>query len=220
MPSAGPLVVVFARLPEPGRVKTRLARAIGDAAAAALYGALVEDLARRFAAAPWPVRWAIAPPAGDFARRFAIAPETCREQRGSDLGERMRGAFAAAFTDGFERVALIGSDAPELGPPHVASAFAALDDADVVFGPALDGGYTLVAMRQPHDVFAGIAWSTPGVLERSLERAAELGLRHALLGPAFDVDEASDLERLRGLVAAVPAEHSAVAAALARIRTR
>jgi hypothetical protein len=214
------LLVVFARYPEPGRVKTRLARAIGDAAAAGLYAAFIEDLARRFAGAPWAVRWAVAPPDPGFARRFGIDAAACREQRGEDLGERMRNAFEDAAADGFSRVALVGSDAPQLSRATVAQALDALDRAEVVLGPALDGGYTLIALRRPLDVFTGIRWSTPDVLAETLSRVAALGLRHVLLEPDFDVDEPDDLVRLSALLATdagAAAELPATAAAMERI---
>jgi glycosyltransferase A (GT-A) superfamily protein (DUF2064 family) len=77
-------------------------------------------------------------------------------------------------------------------------AFSSLRHVDAVFAPAEDGGYNLVALKQAHDLFSSIAMSTPGVLEATLERARELGLRVHLLPRSFDIDEMEDLERLRG----------------------
>jgi rSAM/selenodomain-associated transferase 1 len=219
MGSEARLLVVFARRPEPGRVKTRLARAIGEQGAASLYAAFVADLARRFAVAPWRVRWQIAPPMAGFAARFGLDAAACREQRGDDLGARMKSAFSDALEEGFARVVLIGSDAPQIAQATIAAAFAALDDADLVLGPALDGGYYLVAMRAGHDVFAGIRWSTATVLADTLARAGALGLRTAALDPIFDVDEPADLDRLREILDRpdVAAELPATAAELSRI---
>jgi rSAM/selenodomain-associated transferase 1 len=194
------VLVVFARCPEPGRVKTRLARTVGDDAAAALYAAFVEDLRARFAGAPFAVRWAVAPPDTGFAARFAIPIEETFAQQGGDLGARMETAFARARDAGFARTVLIGSDMPQLACATVERAFAALDRADVVLGPARDGGYYLVAARRPLDVFTGVAWSTSTVLAATCSRATELGLTVELLDRDFDVDEASDLALLDWLL--------------------
>jgi len=201
--AAGPrhaVLVAFARRPDPGRVKTRLARSIGDEPAARLYAAFVEDLRQRFADAPFAVRWAVAPPEQGFAARFAVDPQHVFPQRGEDLGKRMSDAFRAMRERGFARCAVIGTDMPQLGVATVADAFARLDDADLVLGPAEDGGYYLIAARAPLAVFDGIAWGSPDVLAATLTRAAALGLRVSLLEPGFDVDDAADLARLESLL--------------------
>src|SRR5689334_23841801 len=100
----------MARHPEPGRVKTRLARVLGTDAAAALYRAFILDLAGRLATLPYAVTWAIDPPGAPFT---TIVPHArCRPQEGDDLGERMERAFAAEFTQGDGAVAMIGADIP------------------------------------------------------------------------------------------------------------
>lgn len=195
------VLTVFARQPHPGRVKTRLARALGDERAAEIYGAFVRDLAARFAQAPFAVHWAVAPPEGGFAERFGIAPAACRPQVGADLGERMHFAFEEMARAGFTHCALVGSDLPQLPVERVERAFAALEDVDLVLGPARDGGYYLIAQRAPHDVFTGIRWSTSRVLAATLARAESLALRVHLLEEDFDVDGVADLERLRGILA-------------------
>jgi rSAM/selenodomain-associated transferase 1 len=194
-------LVVFARDPAAGGVKTRLAAAIGASGATALYAAFVKDLAQRFASAPFRVVWAVAPPDLGFAARFWLSPETCEVQVDGDLGARMRAAFAAHTKSPDARCVLIGSDAPQLERSLVERAFDRLDGADLVLAPADDGGYTLIAMREPHDVFCGVAWSTATVLVETLARARSLGLRVQLLEPGFDVDTESDLARLAKLAA-------------------
>jgi len=198
--AAGDVLVVFARYPEPGQVKTRLARSLGEEAAASLYAAFVADLRQRFAAAPFAVRWAVAPPDAGFAARFGIAREHVFVQQGSDLGARMRQAIARLLDEGFARCAIIGSDMPQLAPGTVTDAFARLQQADLVLGPADDGGYYLIAARAALDVFDGIAWGTPSVLAATRGRAAELGLRLGLLAPGFDIDEGADLARLEAML--------------------
>ena len=194
------VLVVFARCPEPGRVKTRLARDVGDEVAAALYAAFVTDLRTRFAAAPFAVRWAVAPPDAGFAARFAVLDGETFPQRGDDLGARMRAAFGRVRDEGFARCVLIGSDTPQLALATVEGAFASLDAADLVLGPARDGGYYLIAARGPLDVFDGIAWGTATVLAATRARAAAQHLTVALLDEDFDVDDATDLQRLEALL--------------------
>ena len=133
------LLVVFARLPVPGRVKTRLAATLGDGPAADLYEAFVRDLVVSTADPRWEVRWEVAPPHERFAERFDLDPASCVPQEGRDLGERMLVALRRARNDGFARCVLVGSDAPQVGASHVAAALEALGPpeaprADLVFG--------------------------------------------------------------------------------------
>ena len=195
-------LVVFVRYPVPGRVKTRLGRTLGDDRAARVYDAFVRDLVGRFAGSPFQVRWAVAPPNPGFAERFCVAAEHCCEQEGADLGARMLHAFRTELAGQEGRCVLIGSDAPHLSVEHVHDALARLGEADVVLGPAMDGGYYLIAMGEPHDVFSGITWSVDSVREATRARARDLGLRVAELAPDFDVDDVADLERLRELLRA------------------
>lgn len=194
----GDRLIVFVKAPRPGAVKTRLARDLGAAAAADLYRRIAERVLRGSA------------PAGDeYLRTVAFAPadardeiaawlpgEELRAQRGGDLGERMAAAFADAFAAGSRRVALAGSDVPELTRERVGEAFSALDGHDMALGPAADGGYYLVALARPRPaLFEGVAWSTERVLAETLERAAAAGLRVRLLGTLRDVDTPEDARR-------------------------
>ena len=226
IPGGGPagraahdVLVVFARCPEPGRVKTRLARVVGDASAADLYAAFLADLRDRFAASTFEVRWAVAPPDGGFARRLGISRGATFVQQGDHLGARMHSAFARVRDEGFARCVLVGSDMPQLAVATVQRAFAALDHADLVLGPACDGGYYLIAACRPLAVFDGIAWGTDAVLSETRARAAEQRLTVALLDEDFDVDEATDLDRLEALLADERARAAmpATTAALARL---
>jgi glycosyltransferase A (GT-A) superfamily protein (DUF2064 family) len=113
----------------------------------------------------------------------------------------MHAAFREMERRGFARAVLIGSDSPQLPPSRVESALAALDGADLVLGPAADGGYYLIAMRTAHDVFSGIRWSAPDVLAATLAKAEAARLRTRLLEEDFDVDTREDLARLEALLA-------------------
>jgi rSAM/selenodomain-associated transferase 1 len=200
MNSTGTLVVVFARLPEAGVVKTRLAGRLSGEAAAELYAAFVTDLLAELCNGPWTFRVAVAGDKAAFAARFGLEAGTCMAQSGEDLGARMDAVFRLALErEGFARCILVGSDLPQLDRARVSRAVAALagGESDLVLGPALDGGYYLIGMAKPQPVFAGIPWSSATVLSRTRERADALGLRCALLAEDFDIDTGDDLERLK-----------------------
>ena len=114
-------------------------------------------------------------------------------QVAGDLEARLVAAFSAAFTDGFGMVAAIGSDCVELTAVHFAEAWQALETHDAALGPAVDGGYYLLALRAPHpELFRDIAWSTAAVCRQTLDRAEAAGLRVHLLPTLRDVDTAED----------------------------
>jgi rSAM/selenodomain-associated transferase 1 len=208
---------VFVKLPQPGSVKTRLVPALGAQAAAELYEALVEA-----------VLVATEPERGEYERLVYYAPHDAaqamrawlpggrlRHQCEGDLGTRLADAFSRAFARGARRVAIVGTDVPALTRDTVLEAFAALDAADVVLGPAHDGGYYLMALHEPRpELFRGVSWSSPAVLVETLERAGRAGLSVATLGPLRDLDTIDDLraewpallpllERRPGLQAAI-----------------
>ena len=220
--SAAWLLYIFARAPEPGRSKTRLIGRLGAAGAAALHAAMIEDVlglsravaARRvLAAADRPDRFH--PFLVEMAAREGI-PLVAQSE--GDLGARMAAAIAAGLGEA-ERVCIIGSDSPALLPAQIAAAFARLDTADVVLGPAEDGGYWLIGARRPlGEVLAETAWSTPAVLQTTRTRAEQAGLRVALAELHWDVDEPTDLERLSRVLAAEPARAPATRAALLALR--
>jgi hypothetical protein len=191
----------MAKYPEPGRVKTRLAAALGARAACALYRAFILDLAARLGRLPYRVTWAYWPPTARFP---ALVPGVrCRPQRGADLGARLAHAVEDEMAEGPGPVLVVGADAPHVSARYLAEAAAALTGGmDLVVGPAFDGGYYLIGVRaaQP-GLFSGVPWSTAAVCRATLERAAGLGLRAHVLPPTFDVDHVEDLERLRDLLA-------------------
>jgi uncharacterized protein len=188
----------MAKYPEPGRVKTRLAAALGDERACALYRAFILDLADRLAALPYEVIWSYDPAPASFA---ALVPRArCVPQAGGDLGARMEHAMAAAFAEHAAPVVVLGADVPHV-PVSSIEAAAAVEPGRVVLGPAEDGGYYLIALARPApELFAGVPWGGPGVLDATRARAGHLGLATDLLAPTFDVDESVDLARLRRLL--------------------
>jgi len=197
-----PRVLVMAKHPVPGLVKTRLAARIGTTAAAALQAAFLRDLGARLAVTGLAVTWAVTPPDAPF--HTIVAGAHTIAQIPGDLGARMTHAIGALFAAGPAPVVTLGSDVPHLDPGALAEATVALaGGADCVLGPARDGGYYLIALRAPAPaLFAGVAWGSDRVLEETRARAAACGLRLHLLAPTFDVDSWDDLRALRALLAA------------------
>ncbi len=204
--SADTALVIIARYPEAGKTKTRLARSIGDEATAQLYAAFLTDLAQRFAGQAYDVYWTFTPAHVDYAAFIAtLVPEfassmTCFPQQGADLGERLLYAFQWTHAHGYQNSILIGSDSPHISRNIIVDACTALNEADVVLGPSDDGGYYLIAMHEPHDVFSGIPMSTSIVTQRTIEQAERQGLTVQCIHSLFDVDELPDLLRLTQLL--------------------
>jgi rSAM/selenodomain-associated transferase 1 len=215
-------LIVFLKHPEPGAVKTRLTPALGAEAAAALYRALAEEVLK--ATVPrlgeYETLVFFDPPGAVEAIRAWLPGMRLRPQCAGDLGARMTAAFRRAFERGGRRVAIIGTDAPAVSRETVVGALAALDEADVVVGPAEDGGYYLLALRAPRpELFEGVAWSTPAVLEQTLARAATAGLRVRQLRRLRDIDTLEDVQaewpRIRLLLEGRPELQQRVEAVLA-----
>jgi rSAM/selenodomain-associated transferase 1 len=190
-------VAVFARWPEPGRVKTRLSPALPEALACDLYRAMLGDalaaaLATRADARA--IYWADAP-----AERTAFAVPASfevRGQQGRGLGARLERAFDEMLRAPGDRAVVIGADCPDADPAYLCQAIVLLAEHDLVLGPARDGGYTLIGLSRPAPgLFRGVAWGTSRVLEQTLERAAALGLGAAQLDPLEDLDTPADLAR-------------------------
>ncbi|MEQ8263519.1 TIGR04282 family arsenosugar biosynthesis glycosyltransferase [Pseudohaliea sp.] len=186
----------FAREPVPGRVKTRMQPVLDAAGACELHSALLTHTARQLATVDCCERelWVAGDPSHPvLAHAAALGGAAVRRQQGADLGERMLHALATALADS-PRVVLVGSDCPGLDDAYVEAAFAALATADVVLGPALDGGYVLIGVRRVDALlFRGVDWSTSKVLAQTLARVDALGWRAALLEPRRDIDRPEDL---------------------------
>lgn len=208
-------LTIAAKAPRPGHVKTRLAAAIGDVAAAELYGAFLRDLAARFPDAAWFVT-----PLAEWEQvtDCYLGRSACLlAQPPGDWTERQRAFFRGASARGEERSVLVASDSPQLRAEIVAEAFALLDRHELVLGPVLDGGYYLIGMSGWHDVLADVAMSTSSVLDELVRAARAQGLRVALVEPTYDVDEVDDLELL-ALDATLRDDLPATRAALAALK--
>lgn len=187
-------VVLFARAPHQGRVKTRLAATVGDEQALAIYVALATQVTAAMVGGPWQLRVRCAPDdAVPEVARWLAMPGRVEPQGPGDLGARMCRAMDDGFAQGVQASLIIGTDCPDVDAALVEMAFAALDRADVVFGPALDGGYYLVgARRSVPAIFSEVPWSADDTLAVSLERAAQAGYSVELLEPRADIDTEAD----------------------------
>jgi rSAM/selenodomain-associated transferase 2/rSAM/selenodomain-associated transferase 1 len=190
-------VVVFAKAPTPGRVKTRLAADIGAEEATRIYRTLGRDTVDALRRGPWRLMVYVDPPdstaLSEVRSWLDLDGVACRPQASGDLGRRMARAFEECLDDA-DAVCVVGTDIPGIDTATVARGFAALDRAGAVFGPATDGGYYLVGLDQPRPgLFDGIEWSTASVLDETLERARRAGISVALLDAKTDVDRLADV---------------------------
>lgn len=199
-------LLLFGKRPVAGMVKTRLVPPLRAQQAADLYTAfLLDAVESALRLSDVSVTLYIAGGASDVGllRQVIDAELECaarldiRLQRGTTLGERLYGAFCEAFDEGGERVCVLGTDHPSLPSKYVLDAFAALQHEDMVIGPADDGGYYLLGMRCNHPwAFEGLPFSTPRLLDATIDAAAAHAVRPVLLPRWYDVDDAATLDRL------------------------
>ncbi len=190
------------KAPLPGHVKTRLTPPLSADEAAGLYSSFLIDLFVNLKCSPLAadIFSAITPP-GNKEDFQGLIPDdvACFQQSGAGLGERIESVFRSLFEKGYSKAVVTGSDSPDMPLRLIEEAIAALDepDVDIVFGPAEDGGYYLVAVSRCMDApFRDIEWSGPNVLEETLKRVNEAALGYRLLEPWHDVDRPADLKFL------------------------
>lgn len=184
------LVIVFVKNIKLGTVKTRLAKTIGDYGAFEVYSELVKvtekatselniDTRIYFSNAVVNSQW----------------PNTYKAvQHGIDLGERMLNAFKKGFEDGYKRIVLIGSDLPDINAAHMENGIAALNENEVVFGPAEDGGYYLIGLSQlDASIFTNKPWSQSNLLEVTLKELQDKKAKVGILETLNDIDTYEDL---------------------------
>jgi rSAM/selenodomain-associated transferase 1 len=187
------VVLVFQKNEVLGKVKTRLAAGMGEHRALEIYRHLIQLTYSVLETVPVPV-WTYF---SDFIPESThLSVEKSLVQQGQDLGERMANAFARTFESGMDKVVLIGTDCPTLQPQHLLQAFDALINSDLVLGPATDGGYYLIGMKDGAAyLFEGIEWSTSQVLSQTLQVASQHGLTTTLLPELDDIDTQEDWQR-------------------------
>ncbi|MGJ8671744.1 TIGR04282 family arsenosugar biosynthesis glycosyltransferase [Rubritalea sp.] len=194
------------KFPEPGKVKTRLAASIGNDAACELHRAMVQHLLEK-----------TLPQLNELVIRFHVAggdeqsvsawlsPHVWQIQHGENLGEKMQHAIQASLCEGAEKVIIIGTDAPAISNGHINAVNDALDADEVVFTPALDGGYVMAGMKRIHaEMFENIRWSTEEVLSLSVERLEAEGVSVKLLDSLRDIDTEQDLDHATEILGAKP----------------
>lgn len=186
-------LIVFTKPPQKGKVKTRLASTIGDDNAHAVYLEMLRLNSEVLLNVKCKI-WCFCD--GNWEEARQKFGDRFRLQKGRDLGEKMRNAILEVIDLTNEATVLVGTDCPDLEANHIHSALDKLDEYDIVFGPSADGGYYLVGMKEDcEQVFTGIVWSSPDVLQISLDRAFRSGLRSSLVETLRDVDEWCDLLR-------------------------
>ncbi len=196
----GTALIVFARAPSPGAVKTRLIPLLGAEGAAALHARLLERTLATARAASFPrIELHCAPGIDDPFFRFCAGhfAAALLPQVGADLGARMLAAFKSALA-AHPRVLLLGTDCPALTARHLRQADRALrDGADAVLVPCEDGGYALVGLKRVDArLFDGIAWGGENVMADTRARLTALGWRWRELETLWDVDRPEDYQRL------------------------
>ena len=184
------LVIVFVKNVILGKVKTRLAKTIGNQAAFEVYKELIkvtENATSKLDADVWIYY-------SETIVETKWEDQHKMVQHGKDLGERMQNAFDDAFTKGYDRVVLIGSDLPNLMAQHITNGLEALQKTEVTFGPALDGGYYLIGQTKNHEcIFKNKPWSQPELLEITLTELKKQNVSFTLLEPQNDIDTYDDL---------------------------
>lgn len=193
-------LVIFLKAPRPGAVKTRLAAALGPDGACEAYVQLVETLLHRLRSRP-DVELRFAPDDAAGEVRPWMRPGWRLEPQGrGDLGDRLLRAVESALHGGCDHVVVIGADCPEVSSRDIDKAGELLREgkADVVLGPASDGGYWLIALKKPMaELFLSMPWSTDRVFVETVSRAKARGLSVKELRTLTDVDQLEDWEAVR-----------------------
>jgi uncharacterized protein len=191
----GPRVVIFAKAPRLGTVKTRLAASLGDVQTLAFYQSVLSQTADRLRLGPWQLVIAVTPDQAVNDAELWPADIHRIPQGQGDLGARMGRLLALATTE--SPLVIVGSDIPDLDQPHVERALASLRTADLVLGPASDGGYWLIGAACPPSrlLFDDVRWSTEHARADTVRNAGTA--RVVIVDQLDDVDTAQDYDRYR-----------------------
>ncbi|TNJ43834.1 TIGR04282 family arsenosugar biosynthesis glycosyltransferase [Tamlana fucoidanivorans] len=185
------LVIVFVKNLKLGKVKTRLAKTIGDLGAFEVYTELVKVTEKATKQLETDVRVYFSD--AIVASKWSHAKKAV--QQGVDLGERMQNAFQKGFNDGYKHIVLIGSDLPEITEHHLRDGLQKLKHHDVVFGPAQDGGYYLIGLSEMHEcIFKNKPWSQSNLLRETLDELHVKQAKIATLVTLNDIDTFDDLK--------------------------
>jgi len=215
---AEPRIIVMAKAPIAGRVKTRLTPPLSATQAASIHARMLEIVLARAQRLCRHVWLAVDQPAHPMFR--ARAPWHVCAQGAGDLGARMARLLSKSIAHDARPVLFLGADSPHMPDQRLLAAMNALAGHDVVLGPVEDGGYDLIGMTAPHaQLFQHIDWGSPRVFRQTCARCAQLGLRWHALDVFFDVDTVADLRRAlvlqpdAQLLALLRTQHSEIGAA-------
>ena len=193
-------IIIMAKVPSAGNVKTRLQPFLSPDECTALSKAFLQDAVTKAKTVCENVILAYSPPAEINAlRNFLPSQNTFIEQTGRDLGEKMFNAFKFVFEDQTDAVVMIGTDSPTFPIDHIEQAFEFLEtNSDVVLGKTEDGGFYLIGLRKlPERIFENVAWSSPETFEQMFENIHRLRLHLREVPSWYDVDEREDFEKLQ-----------------------
>lgn len=205
-------VITFIKSPEKGRVKTRLAKGVGEKTALDLYQCFVTDVLDMVRSTAWTLRVYFHPEKSCRRIRSWLGTDLdLFAQTGTTLGDKMKNALAETFAAGYERAVLIGSDLPDLPSDIIDTAFNALNSTDAVIGPSPDGGYYLIGFTAKGFVpriFNDILWGSNRVFDLTLNNFSDHGVSPFCLPVWQDIDTKEDLQALGLDPASGPAMHT------------
>lgn len=193
------ILIIFVKYPQPGLVKTRLAKDIGKSQAASLYKSFVDVIVKRNISSRFKMIIFYTPGNRENEiRRWLGEKFEYQSQDGRDLGERMLNAFAFVFSQGAKKIILIGTDSPLIDKNVVIKAFKRLENAECVIGPSYDGGYYLLGLsRFCKDIFTNIDWGTDRVRQQTVKALEDLSIKYSFGDVDFDIDRLEDLKLFR-----------------------
>jgi rSAM/selenodomain-associated transferase 1 len=193
-------ILLFLKSPEKGRVKSRLASALGEERTLHIYKSFALDIIGTLKKRDQPLKICFYPhDSKETVVSWLGEDVSYLPQKGEDLGERMENAFIQIFSEGIEKAVLIGSDIPDLANTVIDEAFSSLERNGAVIGPASDGGYYLIGFRKNSffsDIFHGISWSAGSVFQKTMKIFRRAGFRVHVLPEWNDVDTLDDLRSL------------------------
>jgi len=184
------LVIVFAKNTELGKVKTRLAKTIGNQSALNIYTELVKITKKIVSKIEADKRVYFS----NFIDDDKWEGFEKFKQEGDNLGAKMKNAFEEGFNDGYKQIILIGTDLPDITANHIENAFKALENFDTVFGPAKDGGYYLIGLAKIQDcIFDNMPWSQSNLMETTKHKLKQFNISYDILELLNDIDTVEDL---------------------------
>lgn len=193
-------LIIFVKNPVLGKVKTRLAKDIGDEAALRVYKSLLERTREVVSGLDVTKLLYYSDEVNELDEWSNESYKKEVQLQDDNLGARMEAAMHDTFLEGNDKVVIIGSDCPAISEQHLNEAFSILGDHDVVIGPATDGGYYLLGMKKVHkELFQHNKWSSTHVLEYTQDVAGQLGLSYKLLEELSDIDEMKDLQHYKDI---------------------